>query len=86
MPRSSKRAAKLPAPSRRTTLGHFDSRRFAKGAMQRANDVADFGPRQGIEYVLALTSGLDQPVSAQAGELLRNRRLTQAEHILDLAH
>jgi len=54
--------------------------------MQRADDVVDLGPRQRIEYALALTPGLDQAVGAQAGELLGNSWLTQAEHILDLAH
>ena len=38
--------------------------------MQRTDDVAHLGPRQGIEYVFSLTPGLHQPVGAQAGELL----------------
>ena len=65
--------------------------RAAGGASQKARCSVPTTSRtsdraEGIEYALSLTPGFDQPVSAEAGELLRNRWLTQAEHILDLAH
>ena len=74
--------------SGRTAVARARSRRrrLAEGTMQRADDVANFGARQGIENILSLTPGFNQSVGAQPRQLLRDRRLTQAEHILNLGH
>jgi NADPH:quinone reductase-like Zn-dependent oxidoreductase/NADP-dependent 3-hydroxy acid dehydrogenase YdfG/acyl carrier protein len=51
----------------------------AEAAMKRRNDFEDLGSRDRVVDTLSCAADFNEPVLAQAGELLRYRRLSEAE-------
>lgn len=58
---------------------------FVENTSQGFDDRSDVGTGEGIINGLRLAPRLDQPVPSETGQMLRQRRLAEADNLLQLA-